>query len=316
MKTISLANKCYVILPALNEATSIKSTIDSIIKIIPKSNVIVVDKGSTDETLRIVNSLGINIYKEPKVGKGFAVRRGFNNIPKDAEAIFLVDADDTYSVDSLKMGIDLVINQNVDMVVGTRILSSNSTDNRKPVFKKGHSLGNLILSFLSNALYPVGIEDALSGWRIFSPAFIRSFPGGATGFEIEAELNAHAYLLQVQVRNIPVEYQGREFQSNSKLRTYSDGFKILRMNLRIFRNDRPQLAFSLISAPWVLISFAFIGRAVNGYLETGLVPQFPSLIVGIGAFITFGLLWVTGMILQRIKLIRSNLAQFAYKGFK
>jgi hypothetical protein len=148
-----------------------------------------------------------------------------------------------------------------------------------------------------------------------SKQFVKSFPGGASGFEIEAELNAHAYLISAGVTNIQVSYRGRDLNSHSKLNTYRDGIKILRMNIALFRDNRPQTAFTLLSLPWIFSSALLIGRAWLGYLNTGLVEQFPSLIAGIGSLIVGGLLLTSGILLQRIKLVRSNLLRFEYQRF-
>jgi hypothetical protein len=149
-----------------------------------------------------------------------------------------------------------------------------------------------------------------------SSGFVRSFSGGASGFEIEAELNAHAYILNCAVGNVNVRYSGRELNSNSKLRTYSDGYRILLMNLRLFRSNRPQVAFSLLASPWLIASAVLVLRALIAYFDTGLVLQFPSLIAGVGSFMVAALLFVTGMILQRVKTIREVILLNAYKGHR
>ena len=177
----------------------------------------------------------------------------------------------------------------------------------------GHVLGNKVLSAIGRTLHPAGVADTLSGWRVFSPRFLQSFPGGSTGFEVEAELNAHAYLMNSAVLNVEVSYRGRAEGSSSKLNTYQDGFRILRTSMRFFRNDRPQLAFSLFAIPWLITSTYFIYRAVAGYVKSGLVSQFPSLIAGVGAFVISSLLFVTGMILERIKHVRVGNAKYVYR---
>ena len=146
-----------------------------------------------------------------------------------------------------------------------------------------------------------------------SIAFVKSFPGGATGFEIEAELNAHSYLISATVANIDIEYRGRGEYSASKLRTYKDGYKIVRINFALFRNNRPQLAFTIFSIPWFVIGLFYTLRAVLRYFETGLVLQFPSFIAGVAALTISALLFTTGMILERIKLTRVDLSRFMYK---
>ena len=302
---------CFVLLPALNEESSITKVIKDLLEYVPACNILVIDNGSTDKTSLIAKELGVDVTFEPKRGKSYAVRRGFSLVPPNITTVFLLDSDDTYDVSPIVQAVKLVIDNNIDMVVGCR--KSNIDKSRKPAFKKSHYYGNLAFTKLSNLLSPTGIEDVLSGWRVMSIPFVRSFTGSSNGFEIESELNGHAFLIKSAILNLDIEYRGRKNNSDSKLKTYSDGFKILRMKFKLFSDYRPKLAFTLFSIPWVLASTLFIGRSVNGYLETGLVSQFPSLIVGTASFIIAVLLIISGVILQKITLFRSVVIQLAYK---
>ena len=304
------------ILPALNEEVSIKKTIIAIRRVYPSARILVVDNGSSDNTVAIAEKLKATVIHEPQKGKGFAVRAAFSYLPTDTDVVFMADADDTYGMERLIEAIELITQKGYDMVIGNRIESETKEPNRKSGFKPGHNLGNLFFTKLSKILYPVNISDSLSGWRVMSPAFVKSFPGGATGFEIEAELNAHAYLIKAACTNLDISYRGRNNNSHSKLNTYRDGIKILNMNLRNFKNDRPALAFNLFSLPWLITSGLLLFRTIRNFIDTGLVLQFPSLIAGVGSFIIAALLCVTGMILQRIKLVRVNLLRQSYKNFK
>jgi glycosyltransferase involved in cell wall biosynthesis len=302
-----------VLLPALNEELAVIPTIKRIQMACPGAEIVVVDNGSSDNTVQVVESLGIKVLQEPQKGKGFAVRKGFLSVGEKHRYVFMVDADDTYGIDAIDRAMELVHKRGYDMVVGTRIESDEIEPGRKVSYKRGHSLGNTILTYIARKLHKVEIKDSLSGWRLMSANFVNSFPGGASGFEIEAELNAHAYLISAGVANVEVSYRGRDINSHSKLNTYRDGIKILRMNFALFRDNRPQLAFSLFALPWLFASAALISRAWLGYLNTGLVEQFPSLIAGIGSLIVTGLLLTSGIILQRIKLMRSNILRFEYQ---
>ena len=302
---------CFVLLPALNEESSITKVIKDLLEYVPACNILVIDNGSTDKTSLIAKELGVDVTFEPKRGKSYAVRRGFSLVPPNITTVFLLDSDDTYDISPIVQAVKLVIDNNIDMVVGCR--KSNIDKSRKPAFKKSHYYGNLAFTKLSNLLSPTGIEDVLSGWRVMSIPFVRSFTGSSNGFEIETELNGHAFLVKSAILNLDIEYRGRKNNSDSKLKTYSDGFKILRMKLKLFSDYRPKLAFTLFSIPWVLASILFIGRSVNGYLDTGLVSQFPSLIVGTASFIIAVLLIISGVILQKITLFRSVVIQLAYK---
>ena len=308
--------KVVAIIPCFNEELSIANTIRSIRSAKNKLEIIVVDNGSTDNTFLIAKKSGARVLREPKKGKGFAVRRAFANLPKEAEIVFIVDGDDTYGIENLGKAIKLVLVDGYDMVVGARKTVNSNDSTRKSEFRIGHSFGNLILSYVFRKLFRIEIADTLSGWRVLSRSFVDSFPGGDSAFEIEAELNAHAFTLSAAVCEVPVDYIGRLDGSNSKLRTYRDGWLILRRNFRLYKSERPMLAYSLLSTPWILISAILLIRVLNTYFETGLVPQFPSLIAAVGGFIVSCNLWVTGMILERVRLQRVALARFAYSRSK
>lgn len=301
-----------IILPALNEELAIKPTLEKIQRECPGAMVVVVDNGSTDTTVATAESFNVKVLREPQKGKGFAIRRGFMAIQEHHKYVFMVDADDTYGLEAIGNAIELVGKFGYDMIVGTRIDNEDLEPGRKVSYKRGHAIGNAILTLLAQKLHKVEIKDSLSGWRLMSVNFVKSFPGGASGFEIEAELNAHAYLISAGVTNVEVSYRGRDINSHSKLNTYRDGFKILRMNFALFRDNRPQMAFTLFSFPWLIASAVLVSRAWFGYIETGLVEQFPSLIAGIGSLIVGGLLVTSGVVLQRIKLMRSNMLRFKF----
>ena len=173
-----------------------------------------------------------------------------------------------------------------------------------------------MFSKISAFLHPSPILDSLSGFRVMSSNFVKSFPGGASGFEIETELNAHSYLISASVTNIDVLYRGRGENSASKLRTYSDGFKILRTNFELFRNNRPQLAFSIFALPWFLLGMVLTIYVGLKFLETGLVLQFPTFIAGVGCLTVSALLFTSGIILERIKLARVNASRFQYNSIR
>ena len=308
-----ITHKILVLLPCLNESSALARTIEKICTEIPDAIVVVIDNGSTDDSVQIAQSLGVVLVHEPQKGKGNAFRRGLSFITSDILAVLLLDSDDTYGLENLDKALTAVIDQGYDMVVGNRIVKDSGQENLTEPFRVGHVFGNKVLSAIGRTLHPAGVADTLSGWRVFSPRFLQSFPGGSTGFEVEAELNAHAYLMNAAVLNVDVSYRGRAEGSSSKLNTYQDGFRILRTSMRFFRNDRPQLAFSLFATPWFIASSYFIYRAVAGYVKSGLVSQFPSLIAGVGAFVISSLLFVTGMILERIKQVRVSNAQYVYR---
>jgi glycosyltransferase involved in cell wall biosynthesis len=307
--------KTLAIIPCLNEEISIVETMNEIKKTAPEIEIWVVDNKSTDKTLELAKSAGARIIKCEQIGKGFALRKAFSLVDSSYSAIFMVDGDATYSIDSLPEALKLVSSEGIDMVIGKRVDAEKIEIDRLAKYRIGHKLGNKTLSFMFRILFKIKISDVFSGWRVFSPGFIKSFMGGDSGFEIEAELNTHAYVLSAAVSEIPVQYFGRRVGSKSKLKTYSDGFKIIRKQLQLFRNEKPLSAFTLLSSPWLFASGWLFNGVLNEYLATGLVPRFPSLIAATGMFILSGLLWIAGVILERVRLLRVYQTRTVYSQF-
>jgi len=305
-----------VILPCFNEEVAIGSTISEVKQCLPTADIYVIDNGSTDSTVEKALAFGVKVILEPQKGKGFAVRRAFSLLCDDYDTFLMVDGDSTYGLENVQEAVNLVSTHGYDMVVGTRVMNDDHSVLRAEHFRLGHKFGNRILSGLFRSLFKLPISDTLSGYRVFSQGFVKSFSGGASGFEIEAELNAHAFLISAAVTELPVTYRGRLDGSTSKLNTYRDGSKIFKSNFKYFRNERPLLAFSLLAAPWALMSFGLVLRAIRDYLKTNLVHNFPSLIAGVGAFIIACNLYVTGMILERIRLQRAAIARYEYNKSK
>jgi glycosyltransferase involved in cell wall biosynthesis len=281
----------------------------------PEIEIWVVDNKSTDKTAELAESAGAKVINCEQSGKGFAVRKAFSLINTNYQAIFMVDGDSTYSNENLPKAINLVSSGGYDMVIGKRIDANENEAGRLARYRIGHKLGNKVLSFMFRFLFDIKITDIFSGWRVFSPGFAKSFMGGNTSFEIEAELNTHAFVLSAAVTEIPVQYRGRKIGSKSKLKTYSDGSKIIRKQLKLFRNEKPLLAFTLLATPWLFASAWLFNSVLTEFLETGLVPRFPSLIAATGMFILSGLLWIAGVILERVRLLRVNQARTLYSQF-
>jgi len=309
--------KVCVILPCFNESLTLPSVIGQIQKISSDIEILVVDNSSTDDSFNIASKLGVKVVREIKRGKGFAVKRGFLSLSDNCEIVVIVDSDDTYSLANLITAINLVKDYNYDMIVGNRINEADSNENRINVFRRGHRTGNLIFSKLSQLLHPSGVLDSLSGFRIMSRNFVESFTGGASEFEIEVELNAHAAFIKAAVGNIDVNYKGRPIGSESKLRTYRDGYKILLINFKIFRTYRPKIAYSLLALFWIILSLSLGYKPITEYFNTGLVPRIPSLIAAVGALVVSIQLWNTGMILERVNVAHVGQIRHNYKlGYK
>ncbi len=317
MTTSIKERRVAVLLPAFNEEMTIHSTITSLRKKLPNAEIVVIDNASTDQTSERAKDLEATILYEPRQGKGYAVQRGFDYIlQQDFDCCLLVDADDTYGLENIDFAVEQVLDKGIDMVVGTRNPGSASSrvqdQERTSQFRRGHKLGNRAFVLLNRLLLRGNIDDVLSGWRLLSGRFIASFPGGSKGFEIETQLNSHAAAIDAAILNIDVSYRGRPIGSHSKLNTYSDGFQILRSTLRSFKNDRPLVAFSTLALPWLMLTLWLVYLPFKTYFEIGLVPNLPRLITGIGTFLIACLLWVTGMILERVRQTRVTLLLHRY----
>ena len=306
-------DKVCVILPCFNESLTLPTMIQQIRSFSSSIDILVVDNSSTDNSFDIASNLGVQVVREIKRGKGFAVKRGFLSLNEDCGVVVIVDSDDTYSLFNLPSAINLVREYNYDMVVGNRIKHFNTEENRTKVFRRGHSLGNLWFSKLSQLLHPSGVVDSLSGFRVMSRNFVESFTGGASEFEIEAELNAHAAFIKAAVGNIDIEYKGRPLGSASKLRTFRDGFKILLINFKVFRTYRPKIAYSFLALFWITLSLGLGYKPITEYFDTGFVPRIPSLIAAVGALVVSIQLWNTGMILERVNVAHLSQVRHNYK---
>jgi len=302
------------IIPCFNEGLSIQETIQSILNDFPDTTIIVVDNASTDDTSLKAKEMGALVLFEPRPGKGYAFRRGLSQIDASAEAVLMVDGDATYGMEYLKSAFELVVHDGYDMVIGVRTESISKS--RADHYRRGHVLGNQMLSFVFRKFFGVNISDTLSGWRVFNPAFLYSFQGGNSGFELETELNAHVRSINALIAEGPISYHGRVEGSESKLSTYRDGWKILRKNLQLVKNERPFLAFTTLAFPWLAVSLFLMFLVLGDYLRTGLVPRFPSLIAAVGAFAVAAQLGVAGIILERVRLNRITYLQSIYRSWK
>lgn len=305
-----------VIIPCFNEEISIERTVSSILAVNPEAKIVVVDNASTDNTASIARDLGVFVISEPRPGKGFAFKRGFSFLTSDVTSILMVDGDATYGMEPLTKATQLVEYANIDMIIGVRVTSSNESGNRTKQYRPGHVIGNQLLTRILSRFFQLEISDALSGWRLFSPQFLYSFHGGNSGFELETELNVHVRSVGAIICELPVSYHGRLEGSESKLSTYKDGWRILRKNVQLVKNERPLFAFGFLAVPWLLSSIGLFAIVMSDYFKTGLVPRFPSLIAAVGAFAIAAQLWVTGMILERVRLNRNTFLQTIYRDWQ
>ncbi|MCI9051547.1 MAG: glycosyltransferase [Lachnospiraceae bacterium] len=266
-------DKIAVLIPCYNEAKTIKKVIEDYKKVLPEAVIYVYDNNSTDSTDKIARQAGAVVRYEYQQGKGNVIRRMFREI--DADCYIMTDGDDTYPAESAREMVELVLKQKVDMVVGDRLSSTYFKENKRPF----HNFGNSLVRWSINHLFKTDIKDIMTGYRAFSYEFVKTFPVLSKGFEIETEMSIHAVDKNMFVRNVIIEYRDRPTGSVSKLNTYSDGIKVLKTIVRLFRTYKPMTFFSSIAFLLFILATIFFIPVLITYVHTGEVPNFPTLIV-------------------------------------
>lgn len=266
-------DKIAVLIPCYNEAQTIGKVVTDFHKVLPEAVIYVYDNNSQDDTAAIATAAGAVVRYEHQQGKGNVVRRMFREI--DAECYIMTDGDDTYPAEFAPEMVQKVLQQQADMVVGDRLSSTYYAENKRPF----HNLGNALVRKSINVLFHNNIKDIMTGYRAFSYNFAKTFPVLSKGFEIETEMSIHAVDKNLYVENVIIDYRDRPEGSRSKLNTYSDGFKVLRTILRLYRTYKPLSFFSFIAALLLLMATILFAPIGITYLKTGLVPRFPTLIV-------------------------------------
>lgn len=265
--------KIAVLIPCYNESQTIDKVVRDWKNALPDATIYVYDNNSTDGTDEIAKAAGAVVRYEHLQGKGNVIRRMFREI--DAQAYIMVDGDDTYPCEYGRQMVDLILKKNADMVVGDRLSSTYFTENKRPF----HNFGNSLVRACINHLFHADIKDIMTGYRAFSYCFVKTFPVLSKGFEIETEMSIHSLDKNLQVENVVITYRDRPEGSESKLSTVSDGLKVIRTIFRMFRNYCPFAFFGAISLFLLLISIIFFVPVLITYIKTGLVPNFPTLIV-------------------------------------
>jgi len=293
-----------VLVPCYNEEPTIASVVRGFRDAIPEAAVYVFDNNSRDATVRVARDAGAEVRHVAAQGKGHVVRRMFADV--EADVYVLVDGDDTYDAASAPGLVSRLLEGHLDMVVAGR------TGAEADAYRRGHRLGNRAFTAFVAWLFGRGFSDLFSGYRAFSRRFVKSFPALATGFEIETELTVHALELRMPVDEMPTPYRARPEGSESKLRTYRDGYRILRTIVRLFQRGRPFAFFGWLS---VVLAAASVGLAVPlffTYLETGLVPRLPTAILASAIMLVAVLSMVCGIILDTVTLGRQEMKRLAY----
>lgn len=283
-----------VLIPCYNEAKTIAKVVRDYRAALPEADIYVYDNNSTDHTDDIAREAGAIVRYEYRQGKGNVIRSMFREI--DADCYLMIDGDDTYPAENAREMVNLVLERKVDMVVGDRLSATYYTENKRPF----HNMGNWLVKGLVNTIFKGSVSDIMTGYRAFSYQFVKSFPVLSKGFEIETEMTIHALDKNLSVQSVQVEYRDRPADSPSKLNTYSDGMKVLRTIVRLYKEYRPMSFFGLLAALMALVSVILFIPVLGEYLRTGLVPRFPTLIV-CGVMGTMALLlWVCGLILDTV----------------
>ena len=286
-------DKVAVLIPCYNESKTIEKVIKDFKAVLPDATIYVYDNNSTDGTDEIARQNGAVVRYEYQQGKGNVIRRMFRDI--DAECYIMTDGDDTYPAVNAPEMVDKVLNRNVDMVVGDRLSSTYFQENKRPF----HNFGNSLVRSSINHLFHTDIKDIMTGYRAFSYEFVKTFPVISRGFEIETEMSIHAVEKNMSIENVIIEYRDRPKGSESKLNTYSDGIKVLLTIFRLYKNYKPMRFFGALAVVLMLVSaFLFIPVFIT-FLQTSLVPHFPTLIVS-GFIALASISWFSGLVLATI----------------
>lgn len=266
-------DKCAVLIPCYNEEKTIEKVVNDWHREIPEAVIYVYDNNSTDRTAELAAQAGAVVRHEYAQGKGNVIRRMFREI--DAQCYLMVDGDDTYPAEYGRQMMEQVLEQQADMVVGDRLSSTYFEENKRPF----HNFGNSLVRGLINRLFHSDIQDIMTGYRAFSYLYVKTFPVLSRGFEIETEMSIHAVDKNMRIAHVIVDYRDRPAGSESKLNTYSDGLKVLKTVARLFKNFKPMSFFGLLAAVLTVIAAVLFIPVFVIFLQTGEVPNFPTLIV-------------------------------------
>ena len=287
-------NRIAVLVPCFNEEKTVNEVVSSFKTVLPNATVYVYDNNSTDLTAQIAQKAGAVVCHEYRQGKGNVVRSMFRDV--EADCYLMVDGDNTYPADAAPEMCRLVLEGQADMVIGDRLSSTYFIENKRAFHNFGNDLVRKAINFLWKPKEP--ILDVMTGMRVFSPLFVKSFPVLSKGFEIETEMTIHALDHNFLIRSIPVQYKDRPHGSHSKLNTYSDGAKVLLTIFNLFRDYKPLKFFGLLSAILGILSLVLFIPVFSEFLRTGLVPRFPTLIVSVVMMLAAFLSLVCGLILD------------------
>jgi glycosyltransferase involved in cell wall biosynthesis len=298
-----------VLIPCYNEAVAIGDVVRNFRAALPAARIFVYDNNSKDDTARVAREAGAIVRGEPWQGKGNVVRRMFSDI--EADLYVLVDGDGTYDAPSVTRLIAALLEQRLDMVVGARVEKAADSYQRG-AYRPGHRFGNAMLTGLVSKVFGRTIRDMLSGYRVFTRRFVKSFPAMSSGFEIETELSVHALELRMKIAEIDTPYGERPEGSFSKLSTYRDGWRILKLVAHLVKEERPADFFGATFLVLVIVSLALGLPVIVEFAQTGLVPRFPTAILATGIMLLAFLMLTCGIILETVTTARREMKRLAY----
>lgn len=296
-----------VLIPCFNEEASIQKVVSDFRAALPSADIYVYDNNSTDRTAELARAAGATVRTETRQGKGNVVRRMFADI--DAEVYVMADGDDTYDSACAAALVRKLVEDQLDMVTGTRVTDWDS-------YRPGHRFGNVLLTTIVRVVFGPHATDMLSGYRVFSRRFVKTFPMLSGGFEIETELTVHALEMRMPLGEVKTQYKDRSEGSVSKLSTFKDGFKILGLIGRLVKEERPLQFFSGIASLLFLLAIGIATPIILTYYETGLVPRFPTAILATGLVVVSFLSLACGLILDTVTRGRREAKRIAYLGQK
>ena len=291
-------------MPCFNEEAAVATVVADFRKNLPSAEIYVYDNNSSDRTVAVARAAGAEVRSERRQGKGHVVRRMFADI--DADIYLLVDGDATYDAASAPRMIDALVSNHLDMVVGFRV------DQAVAAYRPGHRTGNWMLTSFLSSVFGQAFKDILSGYRVFSRRFVKSFPVLSDGFEIETELSVHALELALPVAELETPYYARPQGSFSKLNTWRDGFRILGTILKLYRSEKPLRFFAAIGIFLTLVSIALAIPIIVTYLEEGIVPRLPTAVLSTGLMILGVLSVSSGLVLDTVTRGRREMKLLAY----
>lgn len=300
------APRIAVLLPCYNEEAAIAQTVAGFRAALPSAAIYVYDNNSSDRTIEVARAAGAVVRSERMQGKGNVVRRMFADV--DADIYVMADGDATYDPDSAAAMVERALEEGLDMIVGTRVHEVAEA------YRRGHVLGNRVMTGILARLFGRSFTDIFSGYRVFSRRFVKSFPVLSSGFEIETEISVHALELKMPVGEVETRYFARPEGSVSKLSTYSDGFRIARTILTLYRIERPMLFFGLIATAFALLAIGLSVPLILTFIETHRVPRLPTAILSTGLMILAFLNLFTGLILDTVVRGRREVRRLAYLG--